>query len=150
MHKNSNIGPYSHLRPKAEIGENAHIGNFVEVKKATIGKNTKVGHLTYVGDATLGRDINVGCGTVFVNYDGINKHHTTVGDYSFIGSASNIIAPVNIADHAYVAAGSTITDDIDAHDMGIARGRQVNKKGYFDRYPVAEAARIAEEKAKEE
>src|SRR5699024_9137881 len=150
MHKNSNIGPYSHLRPKAEIGENANIGNFVEVKKATIGKNTKVGHLTYVGDATLGRDINVGCGTVFVNYDGINKHHTTVGDYSFIGSASNIIAPVNIADHAYVAAGSTITDDIDAHDMGIARGRQVNKKGYFDRYPVAEAARIAEEKAKEE
>ena len=144
MHDNTDIGPYSHLRPQAEIKSGAHIGNFVEVKKATVGENTKVGHLTYVGDANLGHDINVGCGTVFVNYDGVNKHHTNVGDYSFIGSGSNIVAPVNIADHAYVAAGSTITDDIDAHDMGIARGRQVNKKGYFDRYPVAQAAAEAE------
>lgn len=144
MHDNTDIGPYSHLRPQAEIKSGAHIGNFVEVKKATVGENTKVGHLTYVGDATLGHDINVGCGTVFVNYDGVNKHHTNVGDYSFIGSGSNIVAPVNIADHAYVAAGSTITNDIDAHDMGIARGRQVNKKGYFDRYPVAQAAAEAE------
>ena len=148
MREGSNIGPYSHLRPQADIGQGVHIGNFVEVKKATLGKNTKVGHLTYVGDATLGQEINVGCGTVFVNYDGVNKHHTNVGDYSFIGSGSNIIGPVNIADHAYVAAGSTITDDIDAHDMGIARGRQVNKKGYFDRYPVAEAAKRAEAKNK--
>lgn len=146
MRQGSNIGPYSHLRPQADIGEGVHIGNFVEVKKATLGKNTKVGHLTYVGDATLGQDINVGCGTVFVNYDGVNKHHTNVGDYSFIGSGSNIIGPVNIADHAYVAAGSTITDDIDAHDMGIARGRQINKKGYFDRYPVAQAAKNVEAK----
>ena len=144
MHTGSNIGPYSHLRPQADIGEGVHIGNFVEVKKAQIGKNTKVGHLTYVGDATLGKDINVGCGTVFVNYDGINKHHTNVGDYSFIGSGSNIIAPVQIADHAYVAAGSTVTEDVDAHDMAIARSRQVNKKGYFDHYPVAQAAAEAE------
>jgi bifunctional UDP-N-acetylglucosamine pyrophosphorylase / glucosamine-1-phosphate N-acetyltransferase len=144
MHTGSNIGPYSHLRPQADIGEGVHIGNFVEVKKAQIGKNTKVGHLTYVGDATLGKDINVGCGTVFVNYDGINKHHTNVGDYSFIGSGSNIIAPVQIADHAYVAAGSTVTEDVDAHDMAIARSRQVNKKGYFDYYPVAQAAAEAE------
>lgn len=148
MHEGSDIGPNGHLRPLAEIGKNAHIGNFVEVKKAQIGENTKVGHLSYVGDATLGRDINVGCGTVFVNYDGMNKHHTNVGDYSFIGSGSNIVAPVNIADHAYVAAGSTITNDIDAHDMGIARGRQINKKGYFDKYPVADAAKKAEEKNK--
>lgn len=144
MEKGSNIGPYSHLRPAAHVGENVHIGNFVEIKKAEIGKNTKVGHLTYVGDATLGEEINVGCGTVFVNYDGINKHHTNVGDYSFIGSGSNLIAPLNIADHAYVAAGSTITNNVDSHDMAIARGRQVNKKGYFDRYPVAKAAEISQ------
>ena len=147
MHDNTDIGPYSHLRPEAEICEGAHIGNFVEVKKATVGKNTKVGHLTYVGNATLGKDINIGCGTVFVNYDGMKKYHTNVGDYSFIGSGSNIIAPVEIGDHAYVAAGSTITDDIAPHDMGIARGRQVNKKGYYDHYPVAKAA---EEMEKEE
>lgn len=146
MHKDSNIGPYSHLRPKAEIGMGVHIGNFCEVKNAQIGQNTKVGHLTYVGDATLGKEINIGCGTVFVNYDGMNKHHTNVGDYSFIGSGSNIIAPVEIGDHAYVAAGSTITDDVAPHDMGIARGRQVNKKGYYDRYPVAEAAKKNAEK----
>ena len=130
------------------IGEGGHIGNFVEVKKAKIGKNTKVGHLTYVGDATLGKEINVGCGTVFINYDGINKHHTNVGDYSFIGSGSNIIAPVEVGDHSYIAAGSTITNDVEPHDMAIARGRQVNKKGYYDRYPVAKAAAETEKNEK--
>ena len=95
--KHADVGPYAHLRPKAEIGENVHIGNFVEVKNAQIGKGTKVGHLTYVGDATLGEEINVGCGVVFVNYDGKNKHHTTVGDHSFIGSSTNIIGPVEVA-----------------------------------------------------
>lgn len=144
MRKNSNIGPYSHLRPQADIGEDVHIGNFVEVKKAQIGKGTKVGHLTYVGDATLGKHINIGCGTIFINYDGKNKHHTNVGDYSFIGSGANLVAPLEIGDHGYVAAGSTITDDIQPHAMGIGRGRQVNKEGYFDRYPVAEAAKEAE------
>ncbi|HIW89618.1 MAG TPA: bifunctional UDP-N-acetylglucosamine diphosphorylase/glucosamine-1-phosphate N-acetyltransferase GlmU [Candidatus Ligilactobacillus excrementipullorum] len=144
MHDQSDIGPYSHLRPQAEIGQGAHIGNFVEVKKASIGENTKVGHLTYVGDATLGQEINVGCGTIFVNYDGINKHHTNVGDYSFIGSGSNVIAPVEIGDHAYIAAGSTVTADVKPHDMAIARGRQVNKAGYYDKYPVAQAAQKTE------
>jgi bifunctional UDP-N-acetylglucosamine pyrophosphorylase/glucosamine-1-phosphate N-acetyltransferase len=137
MESNSDIGPNSHLRPQAEIGKSVHIGNFVEVKKAKIGENTKVGHLTYVGDATLGKNINVGCGTVLVNYDGMNKHQSEVGNYSFIGSGSNIIAPVKIEDHAYVAAGSTITSDVKSHDMAIARGRQVNKAGYYDHYPVA-------------
>lgn len=144
MHKNSNIGPYSHLRPLADIGENVHIGNFVEVKKAQIGKDTKVGHLTYVGDATLGKEINVGCGTIFINYDGMNKHHTNVGDFSFIGSGANLVAPLEIGDHAYVAAGSTITNDVPPHAMGIGRGRQVNKEGYYDKYPVAEAAKKIE------
>lgn len=148
MHDQTDIGPYSHLRPQAEISQGAHIGNFVEVKKAVIGENTKVGHLTYVGDATLGQEINVGCGTVFVNYDGINKHHTNVGDYSFIGSGSNVIAPVEIGDHAYVAAGSTVTQDLKPHDMAIARGRQVNKAGYYDKYPVAQAAKETEKAKK--
>ena len=101
----ADVGPFAHLRPKAEIGEGVHIGNFVEVKNAEIGKNTKVGHLTYVGDATLGEEINVGCGVVFVNYDGKNKHRTTIGDHSFIGSNANIIAPVEIAKNTSVAAG---------------------------------------------
>jgi bifunctional UDP-N-acetylglucosamine pyrophosphorylase/glucosamine-1-phosphate N-acetyltransferase len=106
----ADVGPFAHLRPNAEIGEGVHIGNFVEVKNAEIGKNTKVGHLTYVGDATLGEEINVGCGVVFVNYDGKSKHRTTIGDHSFIGSNANIIAPVEVAKHTSIAAGSTITD----------------------------------------
>ena len=135
MHADSNIGPYSHLRPQAEIGEHVHLGNFVEVKKAQIGARTKVGHLTYVGDATLGKDINVGCGVVFVNYDGVNKHHTNVGDSAFVGSNSNIIAPVEVADHSFIAAGSTITDDVDFHAMAIARARQTNKPDYWKKLP---------------
>jgi len=135
MHADSNIGPYSHLRPQADIGEHVHLGNFVEVKKAKIGARTKVGHLTYVGDATLGTDINVGCGVVFINYDGVNKHHTNVGDSAFIGSNSNIIAPVEVADHSFIAAGSTITDDVNFHEMAIARARQTNKPDFWQRLP---------------
>ncbi|MHC5372917.1 bifunctional UDP-N-acetylglucosamine diphosphorylase/glucosamine-1-phosphate N-acetyltransferase GlmU [Enterococcus sp. LJL120] len=131
----ADIGPYAHLRPQAEIGERVHIGNFVEVKKATIGADTKVGHLTYVGDAILGKDINVGCGVVFVNYDGKNKHQTIVGDNSFIGSASNLIAPLTIGEHAITAAGSTITDDVPANGMGIGRARQVNKENFAKKFP---------------
>lgn len=131
----ADVGPFAHLRPKAEIGEGVHIGNFVEVKNAEIGKNTKVGHLTYVGDATLGEEINVGCGVVFVNYDGKNKHRTTIGDHSFIGSNANIIAPVEIAKNTSVAAGSTITEDIPEYAMAIARTRQVNKEEYAKKLP---------------
>ncbi|WP_265459259.1 bifunctional UDP-N-acetylglucosamine diphosphorylase/glucosamine-1-phosphate N-acetyltransferase GlmU [Enterococcus sp. HY326] len=131
----ADIGPYAHLRPQAEIGERVHIGNFVEVKKATIGADTKVGHLTYVGDAILGKDINVGCGVVFVNYDGKNKHQTIIGDNSFIGSASNLIAPLTIGEHAITAAGSTITDDVPVNGMGIGRARQVNKADFAKKFP---------------
>src|SRR5699024_9189416 len=104
MDDNTDIGPNSHLRPKAIIRKGAHIGNFVEIKKAEIGENTKVGHLTYVGDATLGKDINIGCGTIFSNYDGVKKFHTNVGDHAFIGAGSTLIAPINVADHAFIAA----------------------------------------------
>ncbi|MGX7173399.1 bifunctional UDP-N-acetylglucosamine diphosphorylase/glucosamine-1-phosphate N-acetyltransferase GlmU [Enterococcus ratti] len=131
----ADVGPFAHLRPKAEIGEGVHVGNFVEVKNADIGKNTKVGHLTYVGDASLGEEINVGCGVVFVNYDGKNKHRTTVGDHSFIGSNANLIAPVKIAKNTSIAAGSTITEDIPEYAMAIARARQVTKEEYAKKLP---------------
>lgn len=138
MMTGSNIGPNSHLRPKAIIGEDAHIGNFCEVKNATIGARTKVGHLSYVGDATLGTDINVGCGVVFVNYDGVKKFHTNVGDHSFIGSNSNLVAPLELDQHSFVAAGSTVTDDVPEHAMAIARARQVNKDNYWQKLPLAQ------------
>ena len=135
MHEGSDIGPNSHLRPQAEIGPKVHIGNFCEVKKAYIGEGTKVGHLTYIGNATLGKNINVGCGVVFVNYDGTHKHHTNVGDHAFIGSNSNLVAPVNIAANSFIAAGSTITDSVEEYDMAIARARQVNKENYAKKLP---------------
>lgn len=135
MEKQSNIGPNSHLRPESVIKEKAHIGNFVEIKKATLGKNTKVGHLTYVGDATLGENINLGCGTVFVNYDGKQKHHIEVGDNSFIGCNTNLIAPVKVESNTYIAAGSTITDNVPSEALAIARARQVNKEGYYKKMP---------------
>lgn len=131
----ADVGPYAHLRPKAEIHENAHIGNFVEVKNAVVGEGTKVGHLSYVGDATLGKEINVGCGVVFVNYDGKNKYRTVVGDHSFIGSSVNVIAPVEIEANSCVAAGSTITENIPEHALAIARARQVNKEDYAKKFP---------------
>jgi bifunctional UDP-N-acetylglucosamine pyrophosphorylase/glucosamine-1-phosphate N-acetyltransferase len=133
--KGADVGPYAHLRPKAEIGEGVHIGNFVEVKNAKIGENTKVGHLTYVGDATLGKEINVGCGVVFVNYDGKQKHSSVIGDHSFIGSNANIIAPVNVAPNSSIAAGSTITNDVPEYALAIARARQENKEGYAKKLP---------------
>lgn len=135
VRKNADVGPYAHLRPQAEIGEKAHIGNFVEIKKAKIGENTKVGHLTYVGDAVLGKDINVGCGVVFVNYDGKNKHQTIVGDHVFIGSSTNLVAPVTVEKNSVIAAGSTITEDVKEGDLAIGRARQVNKSGYANHLP---------------
>lgn len=135
MANDSNIGPYSHLRPNSKIGEQVHIGNFVEVKNAQVGAHTSVAHLTYVGDADLGENINVGCGVVFVNYDGKDKHRSTVGDNSFIGCNVNLIAPVEIGANTVLAAGSTITQDVPEQALGIARARQVNKEGYWDKLP---------------
>lgn len=135
IRKNADVGPFAHIRPKAEIGERVHVGNFVEIKNATVAEDTKVGHLTYVGDADLGKDINVGCGVVFVNYDGKDKHRTMVGDHAFIGSSTSLIAPVNVAANSVIAAGSTITDDVAEFDLAIARARQVNKEGYGKNMP---------------
>ncbi|GEL28378.1 bifunctional protein GlmU [Lentilactobacillus kefiri] len=135
MMDHSDIGPNSHLRPDALIGKHVHLGNFVEIKKASIDEGTKVGHLTYVGNAKLGKNINVGCGVIFANYDGAHKHETTVGDDSFIGSNSNLIAPLEVADHSFIAAGSTINKTVNKYDMAIARSRQTNKPGYYKKLP---------------
>lgn len=135
MMDHSDIGPNSHLRPEARIGKHVHLGNFVEIKKASIDEGTKVGHLTYVGNAKLGKNINVGCGVIFANYDGAHKHDVTVGDDSFIGSNSNLIAPLEVANHSFIAAGSTINKTVNQYDMAIARARQTNKAGYFKKLP---------------
>ncbi|OPF87414.1 UDP-N-acetylglucosamine diphosphorylase/glucosamine-1-phosphate N-acetyltransferase [Vagococcus martis] len=131
----SDVGPYAHLRPNTVINENVHIGNFVEIKNASIDDGSKVGHLTYVGDATLGKDINIGCGTVFANYDGKNKHHITVGDHVFIGSGTILVAPLTVENNSMTAAGSTITKNISENDLGIARARQENLEDYAKNLP---------------
>lgn len=124
------IGPFARLRTNCHILENAHMGNFVEMKKAVFGKGSKASHLTYVGDATVGSNVNMGCGTITSNYDGKNKFQTVIGNNAFIGCNSNLIAPVTIGDNAYIAAGSTITDQVEDDAFAIARARQVNKDGY--------------------
>lgn len=121
------VGPYAYLRPHTEVGKKARIGDFVELKNARIGDGSKVSHLTYVGDGDVGIDCNIGCGVVFVNYDGKNKFRTSVADHAFIGSNSNLVAPLQIGSHAFVAAGSTVTEDVPDNALCIARGRQVNK-----------------------
>ncbi len=124
------LGPYTHLRPGCEIAEEVHMGNFVEAKKAKLGRGSKANHLTYLGDAVLGENVNVGAGTITCNYDGQRKHQTIIEDGAFIGSDSTLVAPVRIGKGAYVAAGSSITEDVPAEALGIARGRQANKEGW--------------------
>jgi bifunctional UDP-N-acetylglucosamine pyrophosphorylase/glucosamine-1-phosphate N-acetyltransferase len=124
------IGPYSHLRPGSEIGEGAHVGNFVETKKAKLGKGAKANHLTYLGDAEVGAAVNIGAGTITCNYDGVNKHKTVIEEGSFIGSDSTLVAPVKIGKGAYVGAASCITEDVPADAIAIGRGRQVNKEAW--------------------
>jgi len=124
------IGPYSNLRPGSEIGENAHVGNFVETKKARLGRGSKANHLTYLGDAVIGAGVNVGAGTITCNYDGVNKHETVIEDGAFIGSDSTLVAPVKVGKGAYVGAASCITRDVPEDSLAIARGQQVVKEGW--------------------
>lgn len=124
------IGPYARLRTNCHILEGVHMGNFVEMKKAVFGKGSKASHLTYVGDATVGSDVNMGCGTITVNYDGKNKSQTIIEDNAFIGCNSNLVAPVTVRKNAFIAAGSTITNEVEEDAMAIARVKQVNKPGY--------------------
>lgn len=125
------IGPFSHIRPSSEIHDMAKIGNFVEIKKSRIGKGSKASHLGYIGDAEVGENVNFSCGAITVNYDGTNKHLTTVGDGAFIGCNVNLIAPVTIERKAFVAAGSTITDPVPEEALAIARSRQTTKENYL-------------------
>ena len=127
------IGPYAHLRPNSHLGKNLKIGNFVEVKNSTIGDNSKAGHLAYIGDSDVGKNVNVGCGAIFVNYDGRSKFRTVVEDNAFIGSNSNLVAPVTVKEWGYIAAGSTITEEVEKGSLSIARARQVNKDGWVDK-----------------
>jgi bifunctional UDP-N-acetylglucosamine pyrophosphorylase/glucosamine-1-phosphate N-acetyltransferase len=124
------IGPFAYLRPGTKLGPQVKVGDFVEIKNATVGAGSKVPHLSYVGDAVVGSGVNIGCGAITANYDGYNKSVTEIGDHAFIGSNVNLIAPVKIGEGAYVVAGSTITNNVDDHDLAIARSRQVNKPGY--------------------
>jgi bifunctional UDP-N-acetylglucosamine pyrophosphorylase/glucosamine-1-phosphate N-acetyltransferase len=142
------VGPFARLRASNHLKAGAHIGNFVELKKSIVGEGTKAGHLTYLGDAKIGAKSNIGAGTITCNYDGFHKHPTTIGNRVFIGSDSALVAPVRVGDGAYVAAGSTITDNIPADGLGIARGRQVNKPGWASkkRRELAAAEKPAKKK----
>ena len=131
--ENTTVGPYAYLRPKSNIGNNVKIGDFVEVKNATIEDNSKASHLSYIGDAHVGKNVNIGCGVVFVNYDGKNKFKSVVKDGAFVGSNSNLVAPVTVEEKGYIATGSTITDDVPQGSLAIARQRQVVKTGWVEK-----------------
>jgi bifunctional UDP-N-acetylglucosamine pyrophosphorylase/glucosamine-1-phosphate N-acetyltransferase len=124
------IGPFAHLRPGCEIGEDAHVGNFVETKKAKLGKSAKANHLTYLGDTEVGERTNIGAGTITCNYDGVHKHMTRMGKDTFIGSNSTLVAPVTVGDGAYVGAGSCITKDVSAGSLAVGRAHQFVKEGW--------------------
>ncbi|MGB3652054.1 MAG: bifunctional UDP-N-acetylglucosamine diphosphorylase/glucosamine-1-phosphate N-acetyltransferase GlmU [Rivularia sp. (in: cyanobacteria)] len=130
VQNNSRIGPYAHLRGDAEVGENCRIGNFVELKNSKLGNGTNAAHLSYLGDATTGTKVNIGAGTITANYDGAKKHRTIIGNNTGTGSNSVLVAPITIGNNAYVAAGSTITDDVPDNSLVIARQRQVVKEGW--------------------
>lgn len=130
---NTTVGPYAYLRPKSDVRNNVKIGDFVEVKNSTIEDNSKASHLAYIGDAHVGKNVNIGCGTVFVNYDGKNKFKSIVKDGAFIGSNSNLVAPVTVEENGYIATGSTITDDVPQGSLAIARQRQVVKEGWVEK-----------------
>ena len=140
----ASVGPFSHLRPGSEVGEDARIGNFVELKKTKLGRRSKANHLAYLGDATIGEDVNIGAGTITCNYDGETKHQTVIEDGVFIGSDSQLVAPVTVGRGAYVAAGSSITENVPADALAIARGRQENKVEWVAK---RRARRAAEKKS---
>ena len=128
--KDCSIGPYARLREGSIIENEAKIGNFVETKKSTIGKSSKANHFSYLGDAQIGESVNIGAGTITCNYDGKDKHKTNIGEGSFIGTNSSLVAPINIGKNAYVGAGSTITKDIPDDALGVGRGKQINKENW--------------------
>ena len=132
------VGPFAYVRPGSRIGSHVRCGDFVEVKNSTIGDGTKISHLTYIGDSDVGKNINFGCGTVTVNYDRVKKSRTVIDDDAFIGCNANLIAPVHIGEGAYIAAGSTVTDDVPPAALAIARARQQNKRDWANRHKLKE------------
>ncbi len=128
------VGPFAHLRPGTNLQRDVHIGSFVEVKNSTVGEGTKANHLSYIGDATLGRETNIGAGTITCNYDGLEKHRTTIGDHVQVGSNSQLVAPVEVGDDAYIGAGSTITKDVPAGSLALSRAGQENMDGWVQRF----------------
>jgi len=131
--EDTTIGPYAYLRPNSRIGKRVKIGDFVEVKNSTMGDDSKASHLAYIGDGEVGKNVNIGCGVVFVNYDGVNKHKTIVKDNAFVGSNCNLVAPVTIEESAYVASGSTITKDVPQGSLAVERSKQSNIAGWVER-----------------
>jgi bifunctional UDP-N-acetylglucosamine pyrophosphorylase/glucosamine-1-phosphate N-acetyltransferase len=142
------VGPYSYLRPGTRLGARGKVGGFVETKNAEIGEGAKVPHLTYAGDVTIGEGANIGAGTIFANYDGVAKHHSTIGRHSFVGSNCVVVSPVDVADGAYVAAGSTVTSDVGPGQMAVGRGQQRNVDGWVARRRPGTATAAAAEEAR--
>ena len=140
------VGPFSHLRPESDIGEEAHMGNFVETKKTRLGRGAKANHLSYLGDGVIGEGANIGAGTIFCNYDGVTKHTTTIESGAFIGSDTQLVAPVRVGANAYVATGTTVTKDVPSDALAISRVRQENKEGYGPRLRARMKAAKAERK----
>jgi bifunctional UDP-N-acetylglucosamine pyrophosphorylase / glucosamine-1-phosphate N-acetyltransferase len=135
------LGPFCHLRPETHVGEGAHIGNFVELKKTRLGKRSKANHLAYLGDATVGADVNVGAGAITCNYDGLNKHPTFIGDDVFVGTNASLVAPITIGARAYVGAGSTVTKDVPPGALVVERSTAVVKDGWGERHAAKRAAK---------
>jgi len=135
------IGPFAHLRPESILEDESRVGNFVEVKKSRLGRGSKASHLTYLGDAEIGRGVNIGAGTITCNYDGVAKHRTIIEDEVFIGSGTELVAPVRIRRGAFIGAGSTITRDVPAHSLAVARGRQEIKEQWAKRFGPAGRSR---------
>ncbi|HSD67723.1 MAG TPA: DapH/DapD/GlmU-related protein [Vicinamibacteria bacterium] len=129
----ASVGPFAHLRPQSRVGERARVGNFVELKKAHLGEGSKAQHLSYLGDATVGPGVNIGAGTITCNYDGAAKHPTRIEAGAFVGSDTTLVAPVTVGEGAYVAAGSTITEDVPKDALALGRARQVTKPGWAAR-----------------
>ncbi len=128
------LGPFCHLRPKSHVGPEAHVGNFVELKKSRMGRGAKANHLAYLGDATIGERANVGAGTITCNYDGFDKHATTIGDDAFVGTNSSLVAPITVGDGAYIGAGSVVTKDVPPDALVVERSQQVTKEGWATRW----------------
>lgn len=129
----THVGPFAYIRPNCHVGKEVKVGDFVELKNSNIDDGTKISHLTYIGDSDVGKRVNFGCGTVTCNYDGKKKYRTTIGDDCFVGCNTNFVSPINVSDGVYIAAGSTITEDIPENSLSIARARQVNKEGWKDK-----------------